>query len=79
MLRGIEREVGVGVAPLGFANRASIMISAQQSRDILRGMGIIMRSSIRDPRTVSEVLDEMPRLSTEQIQYYVEQARNLMR
>jgi len=79
VLAHLEREVGIGILPAEFARRASITITASQARNILSGMGIHIQLSIRGPAAVDAVLRATPRLTSEQIQQFLNAARNLER
>ncbi|SHJ73597.1 von Willebrand factor type A domain-containing protein [Clostridium cavendishii DSM 21758] len=67
----LEKEVGINLLPEEFAKKASINLTPEQSRSILRSMGIDLPSIISDKTQLSYVLHNTPRLSNEQlIEYY---------
>lgn len=79
VLAHLEREVGINILPAEFARRASVTITASQARAILERMGISIQSNIRGPADVDAVLRATPRLTTEQIQQFLNAARDLGR
>lgn len=74
VLSSLEREVGVAVQPLEFANRARTTITAEEARAILRGMGIQLPGQIHSKVVLAEILRDSPRLTREQIIEFVRQA-----
>ncbi len=75
VLATLEREVVVGVTPVVFAKKASITITAEQSRGILAKMGINIpaRVSLSD---ISSVIKNTPKMTQKQSdQFYGEAAK----
>lgn len=70
-----EAEVGLEMSPLDFAGRADITIPASAARNILAGMGISIprRIGIED---LSGLLENTPKLTTDQITAFVQAAAN---
>lgn len=66
VLNALECEVGVELLPEQFASRASIKISAQQARNILKEMGIDVPSKIYDKAGIDSALRATTRLTQEQ-------------
>jgi len=79
VLAHLEREVGINILPAEFARRASATITASQARAILERMGISIQSNIRGPAGVDAMLRATPRLTTEQIQQFLNAVRDLGR
>lgn len=77
VLQALEQEVAVGVTPTEFARRASTTIAVMQSHSILEELGVSLPRLIADPSGVDLVLRNSPRLTVEQVQYYVGRARVL--
>ena len=74
-LPAIEAEVAVGVPPLQFASQSSVTITAAQGRTILADMGINVPSTVNLGNTTSTLLD-IPKLTTAQVQQFVNAAKN---
>ncbi len=75
VLAAIEREVAVELLPLQFAERAGVQITAAEARSILERMGYALPSQIRGPAGVSQTLGTTPRLTQEEIDLFVQEAR----
>jgi RHS repeat-associated protein len=73
----VELEVPVGVSPSEFAQRASITITVEQAREILAGMGIPTPPRIYGKRAIEDAIIDTPRMSPEQTQEFIEQARRV--
>ncbi len=74
VLAALEREIGVELLPLQFAQRAGTSITAAESRGILSGMGHSVPSQIRGPASVSQALQNTSRLTQEEINMFVSEA-----
>lgn len=75
-LPAIEAEVGVGVAPAQFANKASITITAEQARSILANMGIEVPAKISKGQ-ITSTLESTIKLTPAQIQQFTDSAKQL--
>ncbi|MBL7706324.1 MAG: RHS repeat-associated core domain-containing protein [Taibaiella sp.] len=74
----LEAEVPVNISPTEFANKANTTISSAQARTILKDMGINIPSNITNS-TISPVLESLPNMTQQQIQTFVNRAKNLTR
>ncbi|MFF2082373.1 RHS repeat-associated core domain-containing protein [Nocardia sp. NPDC058176] len=68
-----EAEVPLDISPADFSSRASIEIPASVARSILGDMGINIPRSI-DLGNMDAIMDETPKLSSEQVREFVERA-----
>jgi RHS repeat-associated protein len=75
VLATLEREVAVGLLPKQFAERAGVQITAAEARGILERMGYALPSQIRGPAGVSQALGTTSRLTQEEINLFVQEAR----
>jgi|GEM_PF-1930800 len=75
VLGDTEHEIGIGITPADFARQASLTVTAAQARAILRDMGIDMPSRIYSTRDLGQHLREMPEMSADQIEEFVNLAR----
>ena len=75
VLASLEAEVGIELTPEEFANRASTSISSGIARDILARMGISIPTRITTG-AISELLQDLPRLNSDQISQFVNEATN---
>ena len=74
----LESEVGLNIRPAEFAERASITITSQEARDILRDMGIHVPNQIHDvPHSTAtlEALHAKGDMTPEQRAEFVKKAR----
>ncbi len=76
VLQELEREVAVELQPLSFAQRASTSITAQQSRQIIKELGISIPSKINKSQ-ISSTIKDLPRLTGDQLKKYVERATEI--
>ncbi|MET6997054.1 RHS repeat-associated core domain-containing protein [Chitinophaga defluvii] len=76
VLADMEAEVVVGLKPLEFAQKAHITITAEQSRGILKGMGINLPARISNS-SMNDVLKNTPRLTEKQIDEFYKQAASI--
>jgi RHS repeat-associated protein len=77
-LRVLEREIGVGLRPSEFAQRAGLTITAGEARAILAEMGVKLPGRI-SPSSALDVLRTAPRLTQRQINDFVRRARRIGR
>jgi RHS repeat-associated protein len=73
VLAGLEDEVGIWITPTEFAERASISIGASDARAILSDMGISVPATM-NLSNLNSVLSELPSMSIEQIDQFVQAA-----
>ncbi len=76
VLQKIEKELGVDIEPKEFAERASITITVDQARTILKEMGIELPHNI-NKSNLSDVLRDLPSMTLEQITEFVSKAEAL--
>jgi hypothetical protein len=73
--RTLEREVQVDLLPSEFAKRAQGTISVDKARQILKDMGIAdLPTSIRSFNDSTQILENTPRLTPEQIHEFLKRA-----
>jgi RHS repeat-associated protein len=77
VLKQLELEIGIGLKPSDFAALASITITAEQARTILREMGFSVPSVIYDKAALDDALRNTPRLTPEQIEEFIRRAKEL--
>lgn len=77
VLSALEAEVGLEILPLELAARASIILTAQEARAILREMGIVVPSRITGYDFLSDALRNTPRLKPEQITEFMQRVLEL--
>lgn len=65
-----EKEVGIKLLPEQYAKMASVSISAAESRSIFNEMGIHIPTGIYDKLQLSTLLEELPKLTSEQIRQF---------
>ncbi len=70
----LEKEVGFSVTPLEFDERAGVSITASESRQILKEMGINVPSQIRGASRLEDVLQSTPLMTRAEVNYYVAKA-----
>ena len=75
VLSNLEREVCVEIPPKVFPEKAGMVISTQDSRRILKEIGYPLPNKIYSKNDLSEVLKEMPRLSKDEIQAYIDKVK----
>ncbi|MGF6848145.1 RHS repeat-associated protein [Chitinophaga sp. W3I9] len=76
VLEGIEREIVVDLKPAEFAKRASVTITVDQARGILKNMGINIPARINEG-DMNALLESTPKLTNEQINSFYKQAAAL--
>jgi hypothetical protein len=69
--------VAVGLSPTEFATKADITITASQARGILQNMGVSLPNKIANPGALNTVLQNTPRLTSSQIQQFINTAKGL--
>ncbi|HEX8150503.1 MAG TPA: PKD domain-containing protein [Pyrinomonadaceae bacterium] len=74
---GLEKEIVLEMLPTEFATRASTSITLEQSRDILKGMGIDVPARVFGKADADALIASMPHMTQEQVAEYVRQARAL--
>jgi hypothetical protein len=72
-----EVEVAVNLKPIDFAERASVKITAQQARGILKEMGFDIPASIKTTAGVNDLLKRLPKLNETQINTFYQKAVKL--
>ncbi|MGV1761851.1 hypothetical protein ACQZ6F_31805 [Rhizobium sp. A22-96] len=78
VLAAKEAEVVMGIPPSEFANLASTTITASEARTILQDIGVSMPSYVtRSGGQFDQVLEGLPRLTSTQIQQFVERAQRI--
>jgi RHS repeat-associated protein len=77
VLASLEREIGLEILPAQFAERAGVSISAQEARAILERMGHSIPATIRSPAQLDQVLRSTARLSAEDTQLFIQEARQI--
>ena len=75
VLNDLENEVGIDMLPKDFSDRAGIVITSQNARDILKDMGYSLPSNIYDKDDLSSILKNTPRLNDAEINNFVERSR----
>jgi hypothetical protein len=75
VLQALELEVALAVTPAEFARLAICTIAVTHSHIILDELGIRLPRLITDPFGVDLALRNSPRLTVDQVQYYVGRAR----
>ena len=68
---GLEAEVAVGLTPTEFAARAGTEVSAAEARGALRQLGVQVPEAIRDVEAANAALRDLPKLTKEQIQHFL--------
>lgn len=76
VLRTIDAEVGLETTAEVFAQKASVQITVDQSRQILKNMGIDIPARIGKDQ-MNQFLTNMPKLTENQIKTYYEEALKL--
>ncbi|WP_017324319.1 RHS repeat-associated core domain-containing protein [Synechococcus sp. PCC 7336] len=75
--RTLEREVAVGMSPSDFARNAPNSISADRARQILSELGVAdLPPSIGSVQEATQILENTPRLTPEQILEFTRRAAN---
>jgi len=77
VLRKIEKEVAVTLKPLEFAQKASLSVSAEKAREILKGMGINIPAKITK-EGISQLLKDTPKMSSEQIETFIKKVQEVV-
>ena len=75
VLSDLEREVGINILPKDLSDRASIEISSQDARDILKDMGYSLPNNIYDKSHLNSMLKSTPRLNADEIIVFVEKSK----
>ena len=75
VLSDLEREVGINILPKDFSDRASIEISSQDARNILKDMGYSLPNNIYDKSHLNSMLKSTPRLNADEIIVFVEKSK----
>lgn len=75
--RELELELRIELLPAEFSKRASITLTAQKARAILKGMGIELPATIYSHGAITETLRDTPRLTLSQIQTFRQKALKL--
>ena len=71
-LAALEREVGIKLSPLEFADRSTFTISAKIARSILEKMGFDLPDKIYSLAQLDNLLRTLPRLTECQINEFLE-------
>ncbi len=77
VLSAMEKEVGFNMSPTSFAQSAGGQISLAESRSILSNMGVNIPKNVTKSN-MSEVISNLPNLSTKQINTYYQEAQKIM-
>jgi hypothetical protein len=74
VIANLEKEVGIELTPIEFAQKTSITISAKDVRSILKDMGYDLPGSIYSKEQLNSTLKNTPRLTEKEIQTFVNKA-----
>ena len=77
ILAEAETEVAINVAPSLFPKYATRSITAEQSRAILKEMGIALPTKVRDKEHISTLLKEVRKLTPKEINTYLKKVEEL--
>lgn len=75
--RELELEFRLELQPVEFSKRASITLTAQEARAILKDMGIELPTKIYSHGAITETLRDTPRLRLAQIRTFLQKALEL--
>ncbi len=76
VLKDIDVEIGIETTAKDFANRAGLKITAEQSRTILKEMGINIPAWVPKDK-MNQILKDLPKMTDKQIQEYYKKAKAL--
>ena len=75
--QALEKEVALELNPREFSEMASIKITADEARAILKNMDINIPARIKDPTEGTRLLEELPRLTEDQVKIFFEEAKKV--
>jgi RHS repeat-associated protein len=76
VLQTLEKEIGVRLKPADFAAKASITITTDQARSILKGLGVDLPAKISISE-LSNVIKRTPKLSQSQVSQFYKKAAEI--